>query len=344
MNKIAFCFLFLMSSYAQSQVGGKYIFDFLNSPTGSRITALGGSLISVVDDDITLAFQNPAVGNQSMDDKLSFNHIFHFSGISEGHIGYGYNLDSLGIHLHGGFQYVSYGNFLETNEIGIVNGEFKANEVALIFGGSKKMNDRISVGVSTKFIFAGYAGYNGWGMAVDGGVIYQVPDKNWTLGLVLQNVGFSNSQFDSENLNLPFDVKLGYSNKLKYLPFRYTITAQQFHRWNLDPDDPNAPLILNFLGEVVEENQFSEQIDNFFRHFIFSGEFLLGKKELLRLRFAYNHLRKQQLKLETFRSLGGFSFGFGIKIKRFRLDYGLGYYHIAGATNHVGINFLINRK
>ena len=41
--------------------------------------------------------------------------------------------------------------------------------------------------------------------------------------------------------------------------------------------------------------------------------------------------------IDNFRSLAGFSFGAGLKIKQFRVEYGRGIYHLAGSVNHLGI-------
>ena len=84
-------------------------------------------------------------------------------------------------------------------------------------------------------------------------------------------------------------------------------------------------------------------IDNFFRHFTFSGEFLIGKSEVLALRFGYNHLRKKELSIQNFRTLAGFSFGFGVKISKFRLDYGYAKYHIADGGHHLSISTNLSR-
>lgn len=86
------------------------------------------------------------------------------------------------------------------------------------------------------------------------------------------------------------------------------------------------------------KKKLNNTIDNIFRHIIINGEFLLGKNENLRLRAGYNHLRRKELSLSTFRSLAGFSLGFGLKINVFKLDYGVGYHHVAGATNHITIS------
>jgi hypothetical protein len=86
-----------------------------------------------------------------------------------------------------------------------------------------------------------------------------------------------------------------------------------------------------------EPSNFSEGVDNFFRHFVFGGEVLIGKKETLMLRFAYHHQRAQELSVVNLRSLAGFSGGVGINFNLFVLDYGFAVYHQAGASNHLGI-------
>ena len=60
--------------------------------------------------------------------------------------------------------------------------------------------------------------------------------------------------------------------------------------------------------------------------------------EVFRLRLGYNHLRNKELSVEGFRSLSGLSFGFGIRIKKIQIDYGVGRYHLAGSVNHLNVS------
>ena len=78
------------------------------------------------------------------------------------------------------------------------------------------------------------------------------------------------------------------------------------------------------------------------RHFTFGTEILLS--ENFQLRIGYNHQRRQELKLRDDSKSGmvGFSFGFGVKIKKFRLDYARSIYSLAGASNHIGIAIRLN--
>lgn len=341
MNRIFYiaCILFL-SSNIYAQLGGVHVYDFLASPGSARVSALGGTLIMVSDTDVAQVQQNPALSNSSMDNKVGLNNIFHFAGINEGMLAYSFTIDSIKTHFHTALQYVSYGEFTQADPIGNVTGSFKANEMALLVGASRKMNERIHLGLNFKTLFANYASANGFGIGVDLGATYTVPGKNWSIGAVAQNIGYSFNNFATNSSRLPFDLKLGYAYRLKHLPFRYSVTGHHLYEWNIRYRDSNVTET-DFTGQIIEENRYKAFADNLFRHFVFSGEFLFGRRGLFNLRFGYNHLRRQELKVSTFRSLGGFSFGFGMHIKRFQLDYGLGFYHLEGATNHLGVTMTL---
>ena len=160
---------------------------------------------------------------------------------------------------------------------------------------------------------------------------------------VIKNIGGELSKYSDKRFSAPLDIQIGVSKRLTNLPFRISIIAHQLQQWNIRYDDPSLVETTNLFGETEEQGAFSKNIDNLFRHFIFSGEFLLGKRENLKLRFAYNHLRRKELAVSQFRSLGGFSLGFGIKIKGIKIDYGVGYRHLAGAANHLSLSTSLNK-
>jgi hypothetical protein len=109
-------------------------------------------------------------------------------------------------------------------------------------------------------------------------------------------------------------------------------------QWQIRYDDPalQQSEFISFTGEEQKKSG-SPVVDNFFRHMIFNGEFLLGKHEGFRLRVGYNHLRKRELSVNNYRSLAGFSAGVGVKVSRFRVDFGYSVYHLAGGVVHLGI-------
>jgi hypothetical protein len=338
MKRILKTYIFLIfcgcSLSAQSGVG--YVYDFLSLPSSPRETALGGGLISIADEDQALAFSNPALLNGKMNNGLAFSHNFLFDGISNGYFSYSRAVERWGIHTHGGVKYVNYGDFKSADIYGNQDGTFSANELALFIGASKAVNERITIGSNLKLIRSQLAGYNSTGIAGDIGFLYQ-DDNNFSIGFTAKNVGVELSTYDDTQETAPFDIQLGISKKLAHLPFRFSVLFHQLNRWNLKYKSPlNEDT--DIFGNVLTSSALSQEIDNFFRHVIFNGELLIGKGEIFRLRIGYNHLRKKELSVSGFRSLGGFSFGFGVKVAKFRLDYGVGHYHLAGAANHISLS------
>lgn len=340
--------LLVLSKNCFAQTGGEYAFDFLGLPASARETALGGSLITIADEDLSLAYANPALLNDKMHNRIVFNHNFLFADVTNGYASYARSLSETGITMHGGFKYIDYGEFDLADVFGNLDGNFSANEWSFHIGASKKLNNRFNIGVNIKYIRSQLAGYNSSGVASDIGAIYQIPESEFSLAISLKNIGSEISSYKDEFGLSPVDLQIGLSKKLRYLPFRFSVIAHSLQRWNLRYDSSLAEEV-DIFGEVIEQGAFSKGIDNFFRHFIFSGEFLIGKNQNLRLRLGYNHQRRKELAVSTFRSLGGFSFGFGLKVSKFRLDYGVGAYHLAGGTNHLGISidlddFMKNRE
>ncbi len=330
--------LILFLTSMSGQIGGRSVYEFINLPSSSRVTALGGSLITVADDDVALGFQNPALITDSMRHNLTFNHSFLFAGTSHGTFNYGLRIPKTNLDAHLGVKYISYGDFVRADEIGNEIGSFSARETAITMGAGYQLNERIRIGANLSAIFSSFESYSSTGLTTDLGIHYLNKQSKFAIGGVIKSLGVQLSSFTSERSKTPLDIQIAVSKQLRYLPFRITITAHQLQQWSIRYDDPNIAPETDLFGQEVSESKFSNELDNFFRHFIFSGEFLLGKHENLRLRIGYRHLMRRELSVADFRSLSGFSGGFGLKISKFRIDYGLGYHHLAGASNHLSFS------
>ena len=321
------------------QIGGRYAYEFLGLPVSARLTGLGGHLISVSgEDDVNLAMSNPANLDSLMHNSVSFSHNFHFAGISNGHAAYARHVDKWKLNLHGGISYINYGDFVRSDEFGEDQGDFTGSENAIVIGASHVLNEKIKVGANLKGVFGRYDNFSSAGIAADIGVNYAYVPNKVIISLAIKNLGGELTNYGDNRYAAPLDIQIGFSNRLKYLPFRFSIIAHQLQRWGIRYDDPANNQETDIFGTTNEKSAFSKELDNFFRHFVFNGEFLLGRKENLRLRVGYNHLRKQELASTEFRSIAGFSLGFGIKISKFRLDYGIGYHHLVGAVNHMTVS------
>ncbi|MBK6564545.1 MAG: type IX secretion system protein PorQ [Saprospiraceae bacterium] len=332
-------FLLFLTTYSLSgQTGGNYTYQFLSLPNSARLSALGGSLITVCDDDVTLAYINPASLNPKTHGNISVSHQFHFADIQHTYAAYGHSFSKWKVNTHVGLHHFNYGDFKYGNEIGISEGNFSAGETALIIGASKSIKDKLMLGVNVKSIFSSFETYNSFGLATDIGAIYFIDSAYSSLGLVVRNLGGEISSFNAKNASAPLDIQLGYSKRLKYLPFRFSIILRQLQRWNIRYDDPEKEQSQSLFGEQEEESGLQKETDNLFRHFSFNGEFLLGKNQNFRIRGGYNHIQRKELSVESLRSLAGFSMGIGFKISYFKLDYAATFHHVAGATNHVTIS------
>lgn len=334
---------FLVCGSISAQIGGTYTYEWLGSPASARLTALGGSLITIADDDLALGATNPSLLNINTHRQISINHNFSFAGVGNGYIGYGHSIDST-FNIHIGAAYAQYGNFILADELGNNQGAFSGSEGALVLGVSKRLNERISVGANIKTVFGSLESYSSFGLVSDLGLTYKNPAALWEVAFLVKNIGLQVSAYGDETAAVPLDVQIGLSRRLKHLPFRISVLLHNMHRYGIRYDDPNRVGETDLFGNPINEpSSLSIELDNFFRHIVIGGEFLLGKNQNFRLRFAYNHLRRKELSVSSFRSLAGFSAGFGIKIKGMRIDYGLGYQHIAGAANHLTISTNLGR-
>jgi len=332
------CLGFLMFKLSFAQLDNQSTYKFLTLTQSSRTTALGGALVSVIDNDVALGYANPALTNELMHGRFSLNHNFHFADIQHGFVNYGFHLDKINTSFHAGINYISYGTFQGTDQFGNQITEFDAGELALTIGAGRQLNERIRAGVNLKFVNSNLDAYGSFGIVGDYGLYYENPESLLGVGLVLKNAGIQLSKFAETRESTPIDLQLGFSKKFAHLPFRFSVIGHQLLDWSLRFDSEFSNNV-SILGDTNSETStLNRGIDNFFRHFIFNGEFLIGSNENFKLRIGYNHLRKRELSLSQFRSLGGLSFGFGLKIKKISFDYGVGYYHLAGAVNHLGIS------
>jgi hypothetical protein len=327
------------SLFGQVQ-GGRSTFAFLNLSPSARVTALGGSQIAVRDDEVAFAALNPAALNEKMSGRITFNHNFYLTDVQHGYVAYAQHWAKQRVTWHTGIQYVNYGDIKQADEWGNITGTVAARELAWVAGAARPLTSRLSLGLNVRMSSSRLADLSASALSADAGLLYVDTTRRVTGALVLRHAGAILNAYSESGVSekLPMDISLAVSKRLKYLPFRLTIIAHSLQQWDIRYDDP-ALQQSNFIpigGEQQEDNSLPG-VDNFFRHLIFNGEFLLGKSEGFRMRVGYNHLLKRELSVRNYRSLAGFSGGIGIKVKRFRIDMGYGAYHLAGGAVHLSV-------
>ncbi len=336
---ISISFLFFISiGIASAQVGGSATYSFLKLTNSARIAALGGDNISINDNDLNFVYHNPALLDSAMAKNLVLNYVNYFAGINYGYAAYAFRTKKFGT-LATGLHYMNYGKFIKANETGEISGEFKAFELAINLFWSKQILDSlITVGINLKPIYSQLETYNSFGLALDLGANYESKNKLFSSSLVFKNIGSQIKPYTKGNYEpLPFDIQLGFTQKLEHAPFRISVLLHHLHKWDLTYDPYANLAFTSTSGSTIIDNSYKFNIfDNALRHTIFSMEFIPSKSFVVML--GYNHQRRKEMMVETRPFLVGFSWGIYLHVYKLRLSFGQAIYHLAGASNHFSIN------
>jgi len=319
MRKIIVLYLSLLCAFPLIAQEGKSAFDFLQLPASVRAAALGGTNVSIIENDLSLVFQNPAFLGQEMNMTLSAGYLSYISDISLGNVAFAKALgerSAWGV----GFIYANYGNMQETSEDNVVLGKLNASDICGNIFFSRDLTEKIRGGVAAKFIYSNYAYNTAIGVGVDLGLSYYDKDKNLSIGLVGKNLGRQIKSYETELANLPWEIQLGISQKLAHAPVRYSITGVQLNQWP-------------FYNLQGEKDDFAT---SFFKHFLFGVDLLLSDNFWVSL--GYNVKRSSDLHLSSGNQFGGFSIGAGLKVKAFAFGCSVGQYHPSATSFMLNIS------
>ncbi len=320
-----------------AQIGGSSVFAALQNPVSARSIALGGNTICIKDDDVMLAYQNPALLDASQHNKIGLSYNRWLSTYNSMFLTYAYNINKIG--TFGASLYtLNYGKFSERDEYGVEIGTFSAADRNLQVMYSNKLDSNFSYGVTVKTIFANYANFKSFGVASDWGFTYK--NKNQlVISTVLKNIGYQLKTFSGNtHEKLPFDWQIGISKKVKKAPFRLIMIYEKLNKWDLTYTDPaNPPATVDpFTQEPIKVNKGKVFFDKLGRHLIFANEFVITKNFNLRLGFNYRH--RKEMQLPDKRGAIGFSFGFGIKVSKFNFSYAFNKYAINASANTISLS------
>lgn len=334
---LAFISLTLLLSTSMAQTGGNQAYKFLNLTNSPRVAALGGNFLSISDNDILLTLSNPSLIKPSMSKNLGFSFVDYYTDVNYGFAIYSHDFKNLGTYT-AAFQYGSYGDFTYADETGSTGGTFKANDLAFNLGWARALDSNFSIGANLKFIHSSMETYTSYGVGVDVAGTYHKPETGFSVSLIGRNIGTQLKPYVSgQNEALPFELQLGLSNKLKHLPFRYSILLTNLQKWDLtyvDPNDPNQQYD-PITNQPVEKTEVGKFFDKSMRHIVIGGEFLPFKS--LAIRAGYNYQRRKELGVSSRMSTVGFSWGVGIKISKFQINYARSAYHLSGSPNFISI-------
>lgn len=324
--------------------GGEYAFAYLRLSNAPHISALGGINVANTDDDVAFALQNPSLMRPSLHNELELTYNSYYAGISVANLQYGYYSKEINTAFALGVQYLNYGSFTQTDELGNVLGSFSANDYALTLAASRDYGEHWRYGADIKFahsqLFAGSAA----AALTDVGISYYDTASQICIGAVAKNMGVEVKKYipGTTPEPMPFDLQMGITKQLKHIPLKLFATIHHFYEWDIRYNNPADVTSSTILGtDTASSKSNTHFADILFRHFIFGGELTLAKR--LTLTVSYNDLMRNELALQGRTGVTGFSFGAGLYLDKFQIHYARSYYHLAGAYNEIGITMALNK-
>lgn len=314
----------------QAQIGGagSSVFHFLGLPASSRLNALGGENVSLADNDISMAFINPALLTSETDKVLQLNYAYYLAGTMFGSAMYGHNHNEN--YFAAGIHYLDYGQMEYADAMGnLMGGTFSAKDICVNLMYARQLGPHFRVGATVKPIFSIYERYTSFALGADVGGHFQTADSLFQMGLALRNIGWQLKSFYEEDYGqhtemLPLNLEFGMSLKLAHAPLRFSLTAHNLQRWNLAPN-----------------NMETKWLDMLFRHTIWAVD-IVPKSEKFYLTVSYNHRRQAEMSIADVSSLAGLALGAGVRVYKFRVGFALSQYTKSNFTYQVSISTDIN--
>ncbi|MHC1737964.1 MAG: type IX secretion system protein PorQ [Ignavibacteriaceae bacterium] len=302
-------FVPLLIFFAVVNSSAQNTYEFMRMDLSPRAAALGGSF-AANQDDPDVIFYNPAGLKQLSGIPVSFSFTKHLMDINFASFSISKEVENVG-RFGAAFRYANYGTFTAADEYANKTGEYGVNEVALILGYSDVFDENFYYGANVKFIHSAISEYSSSAVALDLGLQYAFPEENLSIGLSALNLGTQLSSYIDTKEDLPLDITLGATYKLRHLPLRLFL---DFHRLNEKSDG------------------FAER----FRYFTAGTEFNLSK--VLTLRLGYENQKRKELKIDDFSGLAGFNIGVGVNIKSYLFNYAYSSLGEIGAIHRIGIS------
>lgn len=306
------CFGLIPSAAAQESGS---VFNFLNLPVSAHSTALGGKNISLVEDDISLAIQNPALLTGVSNHTVGFSFMTYLQGTNTGAAAYSQQVGERGA-WGANVQFVGYGSTKETLLSGEIVGELKPLDLCFAGQYSHILSERWAGGVTAKFIYSHYGPYTSCALAADLGLNYYDEESDFSISMAARNLGGQVKSFGEKRDRLPADLEIGFTKSLGHAPIRISVTMVDLTRWTSDDYFTTGSKLKS--GSI------------FINHFVLGAEFLPSDKFYIGL--GYNFRRGYEMTAAGSSHAAGLSFGGGVNLKRLKLGIAYAKYHVSAPT------------
>lgn len=298
-------------------------YEFLNIPVSARAAALGGQNITIIENDFTMASQNPALLPCVSQRNISLSYMHYMKGVNIATASYSSFINErLGWAVNA--EYMGYGKMTRADMYGNQLGEFTAKDMAMSATFSYEFNDYWSGGVTGKFLYSGYDTYSSLGIGFDFGLNYYKEQTDFSFSIVARNLGAQLKHYTGGTKEkLPANLLIGISKRLAHAPLRLSVTMQELQNWrNSAINEANG----------TEQKFFNKLINKF----VFGLDFIPTKN--LYVGLGYNCKIASDMTVNGSTHWAGLTFGAGMRIKKFRIGASYARYHVSASSFMVNLS------
>ena len=312
MKKGVFIVIFVLTAIILMAQESQEAYSFLRLPVSAHVAALGGDNITINDDDPTLIFHNPALIAGVTDKSLNLNYMTYMEGCKTASASFvkAYKERATwGVSA----QYMDYGKMKQTTVENIDQGEFSAKDIALAGTFTYLLGNKVSGGITARFISSTIGSYSSAAVAIDLGINYLNEETGLSLSAVAKNLGGQVKAYNDEFERIPLDLQIGITKRLIGSPLRLSATLTRLNNWD----------------------------QGLIKHLAIGGDLLLGSQFYVSA--GYNFRRSSEMKINDSEGDSnhgaGVSLGGGIQLQRFKLNVGYAKYHVSASSLLINVTY-----
>lgn len=315
MKKSVFTVMLALLSLTASAQDSQTGYNFLRLPVSAHAAALGGYNVSIIEDDPSLVFSNPALLSSVTDKSVNFNIMTYMKGSTTASASYNRVIkEKASVAVMA--QYMDYGTMREMDENNVQMGDFSAKDIALGGAFSYMLADKIVGGISARMVASYIGGYDSYAFGVDLGVNYYDPEKEWSVSIVAKNLGGQLKAYDDEYDKMPLDLQAGVSKTFGLLPLRLSATLVDLNHWGY----------------------------KFVNHLAIGADIHLSQQ--LYVAAGYNFRRSNEMGVlgydnEESSHGAGMSLGAGVSLERFKIKVAYGKYHVSSSSLMASLTYAL---
>ena len=312
MKKGVFVVIFVLRAIILMAQESQEAYSFLRLPVSAHVAALGGDNITINDNDPTLIFHNPALIAGVTDKSLNLNYMTYMEGCKTASASFvkAYKERATwGVSA----QYMDYGKMKQTTVENIDQGEFSAKDIALAGTFTYLLGNKVSGGITARFISSTIGSYSSAAVAIDLGINYLNEETGLSLSAVAKNLGGQVKAYHDEFERIPLDLQIGITKRLIGSPLRLSATLTRLNNWD----------------------------QGLIKHLAIGGDLLLGTQFYVSA--GYNFRRSSEMKINDSEGDSnhgaGVSLGGGIQLQRFKLNVGYAKYHVSASSLLINVTY-----